>query len=228
MDGRAFHPDPPLPNSVATYAVAPATLYTAYLKRIFDVCLSVLLIVLLLSWVTLLLALLIPLGSRGPLFFIQTRTGLRGRHFACIKFRTMRQSDQRDTAQATHDDARITPIGRFLRATHIDELPQLINVLRNEMSIVGPRPHMLCHDLLFTALVPAYPQRHALKPGITGLAQATGYHGATPHFRSISNRTRLDLFYVRRVSFLLDLRILLTTVFIVPAKYIQRAYADGH
>jgi lipopolysaccharide/colanic/teichoic acid biosynthesis glycosyltransferase len=140
----------------------------------------------------------------------------------------MRLSDRSETLQASDDDDRITRVGWFLRLTHIDELPQLINVLWNDMSLVGPRPHMLYHDMLFSALLPQYQFRHLVKPGITGLAQSAGYHGATSDFFSISNRTRLDLFYVRRLSLGLDLRILLITLFIVPVKCMKRLYAGGN
>jgi lipopolysaccharide/colanic/teichoic acid biosynthesis glycosyltransferase len=206
----------------------PDTFYTAYGKRIIDISLSFILIILLLSWITPLLFVLIRLGSRGPLFFIQKRSGQSGKCFRCIKFRTMRKSSEQDIRQANADDLRITPVGRFLRKTHIDELPQLVNVLRGEMSLVGPRPHMLYHDMLFGALLPNYMQRYAVKPGITGLAQSAGYHGATPDLFSISNRTRLDIFYAKRISFGLDLRIIATTMLMVPLNYFKRSHADGH
>lgn len=206
----------------------PRSLYYTYGKRALDVAIASLLILLLLSWMVPVLFVLIRLGSRGPLFFIQKRTGLGGKCFSCIKFRTMRLSKDSEILQAGADDHRITPVGRFLRTTHIDELPQLINVLLNDMSLVGPRPHMLYHDQFFSVLLPQYPNRYVLKPGITGLAQAAGYHGATPDFLSISNRTRLDLFYVRKMSALLDLKILLKTLFIVPVKLFKHAHADAH
>ena len=207
---------------------APDTFYTQGVKRILDLVIASLLILLLLSWMVPLLFVLIRLGSKGPLFFIQERTGFMGKPFSCIKFRTMRLSDRSETQQARADDGRITRLGWFLRITHIDELPQLINVLLNDMSLVGPRPHMLYHDMVFSALLPQYHNRHIVKPGITGLAQAAGYHGATSDFFSISNRTRLDLFYVRRMSLALDLCILLKTLFIVPVKCIKRLYAGAN
>jgi lipopolysaccharide/colanic/teichoic acid biosynthesis glycosyltransferase len=206
----------------------PQTLYTSRLKRLLDVAISLFLISAFLSWITAILFVLIRTGSKGPLFFIQERKGHLGKTFSCIKFRTMRLTDDSGTVQASDDDARITRIGRFLRITHIDELPQLINVLLNDMSLVGPRPHMLYHDLLFSGLLPRYQLRHLVKPGITGLAQSAGFHGATNDFLSISNRTRLDLFYVKRMSFRLDLSILLTTLFIVPVKCVKRLYAGGN
>ena len=190
---------------------APRTPYTAVFKRTLDIFIASLLIVLLLSWMTPLLFVLIRLGSKGPLFFIQQRSGRGGRLFPCIKFRTMRLNADADRMQAQTDDDRITGIGHFLRSTHIDELPQLFNVLLNHMSLVGPRPHMLYHDVVFAGLLPQYPLRQLVKPGITGLAQSAGYFGATPDFRSISCRTRLDLFYVKHTSLRLDMCILLKT-----------------
>lgn len=198
----------------------PHSLYTSRIKRLVDVVVSSVLIVLLLSWMVPVLFLLIRLTSRGSLFFTQQRTGRFGRYFTCIKFRTMRLNNESETAQARIGDKRITGIGKFLRVTHIDELPQLINVLLGDMSLVGPRPHMLYHDMLFSDLLPNYQARHMVKPGITGLAQAAGYHGTTTDFYSISSRTRLDLFYVRRMSLALDLRIVLKTLFLVPVKFI--------
>jgi putative colanic acid biosysnthesis UDP-glucose lipid carrier transferase len=205
----------------------PPTAYSAVFKRTFDVAMSLLLIALLLSWLIPVLFILIRVGSRGPLFFVQQRTGKGGKAFACIKFRTMRLNDESHQLQAEDDDLRVTPIGRILRATHIDELPQLFNVLLNHMSLVGPRPHMLYHDMLFSGMLPQYPLRHLVKPGITGLAQASGYYGSTPDFFSISSRTRLDLFYVKRMSFALDMKIFITTLFIVPAKLVKRRANDN-
>lgn len=202
--------------------LVPDTAYTVYLKRFLDIIISLVLITSVLSWMIPLLFILIKSTSRGPLFFIQERVGLNGKRFSCFKFRTMRINQHSETIQAGSDDKRITKIGMLLRLTHIDELPQLINVLLSDMSIVGPRPHMLYHDKLFSAVLPQYHNRHLVKPGITGLAQCSGFHGATPDYQSISNRTRLDLFYVNRVSIRLDIKILLATFFIVPVKYLKR------
>lgn len=213
-----------IPHSEANYYVA-RNAYASIFKRGIDIIVSVVLLLSILSWLTPLLYLAIRLGSRGPLFFVQKRIGLGGRHFPCIKFRTMRVNDACHFVQARTDDERITKIGSFLRATHIDELPQLINVLLNHMSIIGPRPHMLYHELLFSDMLPEYKNRRLVKPGITGLAQSAGYYGATPDFLSISGRTRLDLFYVQHISPGLDLRIFATTLMMVPAKLIKRSEA---
>ncbi len=203
-------------------ASVPKTPYISVVKRVVDVIISEFLILFVLSWLTPLLFILIRLDSRGPLFFVQLRTGLGGKPFPCIKFRTMRMNDESHLAQAGTEDDRITRIGHFLRTTHIDELPQLINVLLNHMSLVGPRPHMLYHDLLFSDMLPQYKLRQQVRPGITGLAQSAGYHGATPDFLSISGRTRLDVFYVKHLSSGLDLRIFATTLVMVPLRWIKR------
>lgn len=203
----------------------PQTLYTLRLKRVFDVVTASVLSILLLSWLIPVLFVLIRLSSRGPLFFVQQRVGKNGRVFPCIKFRTMRINNSSHTAQAHSQDDRITSLGHILRVTHIDELPQLINVLLNHMSIIGPRPHMLYHDFLFSDMLPQYQLRHLVKPGITGLAQSTGFYGATPDFFSVSGRTRLDVFYVKHVSSRLDLRIFLATLVMVPAKCFKRKRA---
>ncbi|MBS1630434.1 MAG: sugar transferase [Bacteroidetes bacterium] len=192
--------------------VIPSTGYALFVKRGVDILLASILIVALLSWMIPVLFILIRLDSAGPLFFIQQRGGRDGKPFPCIKFRTMRINAARDLKSAEIGDKRITSMGHFLRKTHLDELPQLINVLRNEMSLVGPRPHMLYHDTIFSALFPNYPLRQSVKPGITGLAQSLGYFGATPDLRTIACRTRLDLFYIQRVSLTLDLSILFKTI----------------
>lgn len=199
---------------VASDAHQERNRYLSVTKRGLDVAAAILLISGILCWLTPLLYILIRLDSKGPLFFVQQRTGRGGKIFNCYKFRTMRVNSECDEKQAVNKDARITRLGRFLRASHIDELPQLINVLMNDMSLVGPRPHMITHDEIFSDVVPGYSRRHDVKPGITGLAQAWGYHGPTPDYRSIANRTRLDLFYTQKASLGLDLRIMFRTVFV--------------
>ncbi|XZF13663.1 sugar transferase [Chitinophagaceae bacterium MMS25-I14] len=206
------------------YYHVPETFFVKYVKRAIDILISSVLIAAVLSWLVPVLFILIKFSSRGPLFFIQERIGLNGKKFSCIKFRTMQINKQSDTYQAVSDDKRVTKLGLVLRLTHIDELPQLINVLKNDMSIVGPRPHMVYHDVLFTSMIPAYIQRQKVKPGITGLAQSMGFHGATPDFHSISFRTRMDLFYVKKLSFLLDMKILFTTFFVSPVKFVMKRW----
>jgi lipopolysaccharide/colanic/teichoic acid biosynthesis glycosyltransferase len=206
----------------ASHCLAPTSFYQRFFKRAFDCITALLLIILVLSWLTPLLYVLIKTGSDGPLFFVQPRTGRNGKVFLCFKFRTMRVNDSCDIAQANDSDYRITSIGRFLRRTHIDELPQIINVLFNQMSFVGPRPHMLYHDALFADLLPQYTLRQHVKPGITGLAQASGFYGATPDFFSIAGRTKLDVFYVKHVSAKLDMKILVTTLIHIPYRNTKR------
>ncbi|TAF66231.1 MAG: undecaprenyl-phosphate glucose phosphotransferase [Cytophagales bacterium] len=182
------------------------------LKRSFDIVFSSLVIICILSWLVPLVALLIRWESRGPLFFIQKRTGFNGKDFHCYKFRTMRVNNNADHMQAVRNDNRITKIGAFLRKTSIDELPQFINVFLGDMSVVGPRPHMLKHTEEYSKSVSKYMVRHFVKPGITGLAQAKGFRGETQDLRAMINRIRMDVFYVENWSFFLDLKIIVMTV----------------
>ncbi|WP_276082316.1 sugar transferase [Methylobacterium sp. GC_Met_2] len=158
------------------------------------------------------IALMIRVDSRGAALFRQTRTGLNGRTFLIYKFRTM-PVDEDDTVvqQAQRGDARLTGLGAILRKTSLDELPQLLNVLRGEMSLVGPRPHALAHDSHYGALIATYQRRFAVRPGITGWAQITGSRGPTPEIADMQRRIELDLWYVENRSFTLDLKILIAT-----------------
>lgn len=154
----------------------------------------------------------IKFTSRGPILFKQQRHGINGRVFTCLKFRTMKINSEADTLQATRNDKRLTSIGNFLRETSLDELPQFINVLKGDMSIVGPRPHMLYHTEIYSSAIPDYRQRLSVKPGITGLAQVLGYRGETPNVEDMAHRIRLDLWYIGHRSFRLDLYIFLRTL----------------
>ena len=187
---------------------APQNRIYLFLKRSFDVIFSAFFIVFVLSWLVPLTSLLIILDSRGPVFFVQRRTGKDGRAFLCLKFRTMRVNEEADEKQADENDERITRFGRFLRRTNIDELPQFLNVLVGNMSIIGPRPHMLSDCTRFSFVIPAYKFRTMMRPGITGLAQVKGYHGPTVDYESIFIRYHWDAEYIRNANFLLDLRIL--------------------
>ena len=182
-----------------------------FVKRAFDLVVSS--IVLLLSPIVLIpVAIGIKLSSPGPIFFTQKRTGYRGREFNCYKFRTMRVNAESDTAQATKDDPRKTRFGNILRHTSIDELPQFYNVWRGEMSIVGPRPHMVKHTKEYSELIDKYMLRHTIKPGITGWAQVRGYRGQTDQLWQMEKRVECDVWYAENWNFLLDLKIIFLTV----------------
>ena len=158
------------------------------------------------------LALIVFLDSGGPVLFLQTRLGRDGKSFNILKFRTMRVMENGDTVvQARENDCRVTGPGKWMRATSLDELPQLINVIAGEMSLVGPRPHARAHDLHYSGVIPAYNLRQAVKPGITGWAQVNGYRGETPRLEDMNARVDLDVWYVRNANLALDLKILLRT-----------------
>lgn len=176
-------------------------------KRSFDIVFSLLVLVLVLSWLTPLTALLIKLNSRGPVFFRQKRIGRNGVPFYCYKFRTMIVNEEADELPAEKNDERITRVGRFLRHTNIDELPQFFNVLLGQMSIIGPRPHMIADCIRFSFVVSSYSFRHLVRPGITGWAQVNGYHGPTSDYESIIIRYYWDAMYVRKAGWRLDLKI---------------------
>ncbi len=158
------------------------------------------------------IAIAIKLTSPGPVYFKQQRTGYRGSEFTCLKFRTMHVNKDSDKAQATQNDPRKTRLGHFLRRTNLDELPQFINVFKGDMSVVGPRPHMLKHTEDYTKLVDRYMVRHYVKPGITGWAQVNGYRGITDELWKMEKRVQHDVWYIENWTFLLDLKIIVRTV----------------
>ena len=180
-------------------------------KRITDIFISLLVILLIFPWLLPVIILLIKLDSRGPIFFKQKRVGFLGRTFWCYKFRTMHVNDAADTRQAVRNDPRVTRVGQFLRNTGVDELPQFINVLLGNMSIVGPRPHMLKDSRDFAEVVTNYRFRNLVRPGITGMSQVRGCRGPATSFASIFRRYQWDAYYVKNVSFSLDLRIMAET-----------------
>ncbi|HSF45410.1 MAG TPA: exopolysaccharide biosynthesis polyprenyl glycosylphosphotransferase, partial [Chitinophagaceae bacterium] len=184
------------------------------LKRALDIVFSFLVIVFILSWLTPLLALLIKLDSRGPVFFLQLRSGKNNKPFWCIKFRTLKENDEANKKQVTRNDDRITKLGRILRKTNIDELPQFLNVFLGNMSVVGPRPHMLKHTKEFNALHKQYMIRHFVKPGVTGLAQVNGYRGEIRHPELLKKRVEYDLMYLENWSLAEDIRIIAATLLI--------------
>ena len=193
------------------YMVYEPAAYYESLKRVMDIAVSFVFTGFILSWLFPLIAILIKMTSRGPVLFVQKRTGKRGVEFDCFKFRTMYLNEEADTKQATSGDKRITPVGRFLRMTHLDETPQFLNVLLGDMSIVGPRPHMLYHTRHFSQTVPYYNLRHEVQPGMTGMAQIKGYIGEIHDERELRKRVQWDIYYLKNRSILLDVRILLTT-----------------
>ena len=187
-------------------------LRSRFLKRIFDILFSAMVILFIISWLFPLLAILIKMSSKGPVFFKQKRTGINNKTFTCYKFRSMRMSADSDLKQASAGDKRITAIGRFLRKSNLDEFPQFFNVLIGQMSIVGPRPHMLKHTDQYSELIEYYRVRHYVKPGITGWAQVNGYRGETNELWKMEKRVEYDMFYLENWNFLWDLRIILLTV----------------
>ncbi len=176
-------------------------------KRTIDIALSIIVMLVLLPFLPVIVY-KIKRQSPGPIFFKQERTGLNGKSFKMYKFRTMHVNNESDTKQATVDDPRKFPFGQFLRRTTLDEMPQLINILKGEMSVVGPRPHMLAHTKYYAEQLPNFMERHTVKPGVTGLAQATGWRGDTPELWIMEERLRRDLYYIRHRSIKLDLIII--------------------
>jgi len=193
------------------YMVYQPPAYYHTVKRITDIFISMLLITAIMSWLFPIVALLIKLTSKGPVFFIQKRTGHMGVVFDCFKFRTMYVNADADVKQAGINDKRITLVGRVLRLTHIDEIPQLFNVLLGDMSVVGPRPHMLYHTRHYGQLIPYYNLRHEAMPGMTGMAQIKGYIGEINAERELRKRIQWDIYYLKNRSVWLDLKILLIT-----------------
>ena len=183
------------------------------IKRVFDIVFSFIIIIGLLSWLIPILAIIIKLESKGPLFFVQRRNGLNYKEFNCYKFRSMFINDQADLDLASKNDIRITKVGKFIRKTSIDELPQFFNVFWGEMSVVGPRPHMVSVANLYALKVDKFMVRHFVKPGITGLAQTKGYRGEIETDEDIINRVKYDIFYMENWSILLDIEIILKTVY---------------
>ena len=193
------------------------------MKRTFDIVFSFFVILFVMSWLYPLTALAIKLSSKGPVVFKQQRTGKGNDSFWCYKFRTMRQNVDSDYKQASKDDNRITWIGKILRKTSIDEFPQFFNVLIGNMSVVGPRPHMLKHTEEYTEKIEKFMARHFVKPGITGLAQARGYRGETNSIYQMKGRVKLDRFYIENWSFFFDLKIIILTS-VSLYKESQKAY----
>lgn len=182
-------------------------------KRFFDILFSSLVIIFLLSWLYPIIAILIKLQSKGPVLFKQLRSGRDNKTFTCLKFRTMCVNADSDSVQATKDDKRVTALGAFMRKTSIDELPQFFNVLMGNMSVVGPRPHMLTHTEKYSAIITEFMVRHFTKPGITGWAQVNGHRGETKVPVQMKRRVEHDIWYLGNWSAILDVKIVFLTVF---------------
>lgn len=190
----------PLHEPVATIA-----------KRVFDIVFSFLVTILVLSWLTPIMAILIKMESKGPVFYRQIRAGMNEEQFYCFKFRSMHINNQMDKL-AVKNDPRVTKVGKFIRKTSIDELPQFLNVLKGDMSVVGPRPHIYSINHRYSIKIKKYGARHTVKPGITGLAQVRGFRGEITSDEDMINRIKYDVFYIENWSILLDIKIILQTI----------------
>lgn len=189
------------------------SLVNKFIKRAFDIVVSALVTVFILSWLVPLLGILIKWETKGPIMFVQLRSGLNNRPFRCFKFRSMGANNESEATQATKKDIRVTRIGRILRKTSLDEFPQFLNVLMGDMSIVGPRPHMLKHTKSFSNLADDYMIRQFLKPGITGWAQVNGFRGEITELYHIKKRVESDLWYLENWRLSLDIKIMFLTVY---------------
>ena len=189
--------------------------YNRIFKRTFDIVFASIVLLLIYPWAYILIGCCIKIKMPGKIIFSQKRNGQSGKVFLCYKFRSMLPNGESDTQQAYHDDPRITPLGRFLRTTSIDELPQFWNVLIGDMSIVGPRPHMLIHTEQYCGNIPDYNKRLLVKPGITGWAQIHNLRGETEKLDKMKKRVEYDIWYIEHWSFALDLKIMLNTLKII-------------
>lgn len=192
-------------------------------KRLFDIVFSLMVTILLLSWLVPIIAILIKLDSKGPVFFLQERSGKNNQPFKCIKFRSLKMNDEANSKQVTRGDKRITKLGKFLRKSSIDELLQFFNVLKGDMSVVGPRPHMLKHTDEYSAIIMKYMIRHYQKPGVTGYAQVNGFRGEIKHEEQLIKRIEYDVWYIENWSIWLDLKIIIKTV-VVTIKGDENAF----
>lgn len=188
------------------------SIHNQIIKRIFDILFSLIFLCTIFPVLYIIFGILIKLSSPGPIIFKQKRTGIYGREFDCYKFRSMQVNECADKKQAEKNDPRTTKIGQFLRRSNLDEIPQFYNVLVGDMSVVGPRPHMLKHTELYSAIIDKYMVRHLVKPGITGWAQVNGYRGETKTMEQMEGRVRLDVWYLENWTFILDLKIIFVTI----------------
>ena len=190
-------------------------LFNIFIKRSFDIIFSLFIVTFILSWMIPVFGLIIKLGTKGPIFFIQKREGYKGNYFGCIKFRTMVVNSYSDTKWADDDDNRLTRFGKFLRLSTLDEMPQFINVLIGDMSVVGPRPHPVNLNKEYQDLIEDFNKRHRFKPGITGLAQSKGYSGFVSSSKDMSDRVKMDVFYFKNWNIILDFKIVFNTSMIL-------------
>jgi putative colanic acid biosynthesis UDP-glucose lipid carrier transferase len=213
-------------GNMPVFAIRNFPLYyhhNVVIKRAFDLAVSFIFLTTLFPVICLIAGIAIKLGSPGPVFFAQKRTGKLGRDFKCYKFRSMRCNSEADTRQAKKNDDRTTPVGKFLRKTNLDEIPQFINVFLGDMSVVGPRPHMLLHTEEYSRLVKKYMVRHFIKPGITGLAQINGFRGETKDVAQMEGRIKKDIEYLENWSLMFDMEIILKTI-VLSVKGDEKAY----
>ena len=200
--------EPHMPSLVLHYRLPLDQLLNRYTKRLFDLFVTTILGVAVMTWLLPLIALVIKLDSKGPVFFFQKRTARNGRLFTCVKFRTMVVNEAADELPASVNDQRITRAGRFLRRNHLDELPQLFNVLLGDMSLVGPRPHMVSDNDRYGSQLNFYAYRNKVKPGLTGLAQVHGHVGVVPNLDAMKERVKKDIHYIHHWTMLMDLGII--------------------
>lgn len=186
-------------------------------KRMADLFISMFAMLFIFSWLFPIIAILIKLSSKGPVFFVQKRTGVNKKTFNCIKFRSMKVNNEANCRQAQQNDSRITSVGQFLRKTNLDELPQFLNVFLGQMSVVGPRPHMLRHTGEYSRLIDHYLIRHYVKPGVTGWAQVNGYRGETNELWKMQKRVDYDMEYIESWNFWWDFSIIWQTIFSINA-----------
>ncbi len=222
--GMRLEPETIGDNLVFTNHQEPlAQPFNRFVKRLFDIVFSALMLLLMLPLYPI-IALIIKSQSPGPILFKQLRTGINGQQFYCYKFRSMHVNNQADTLQATRNDPRKFAFGNLMRHTNIDELPQFYNVLKGQMSVVGPRPHMLHHTEVYRQLIDEYMVRHFVKPGITGWAQVNGFRGETRELWQMKGRVERDIWYIENWTFWLDLRIVWLTLKNAFLRNDQQAY----
>ena len=196
--------------------------FNLIIKRSFDIIFSFFVTIFILSWMVPIFGILIKMGSKGPVFFIQNREGFKGNYFKCIKFITMVVNSDSDTKWADDNDKRLTWIGKFLRLSTLDEMPQFLNVFVGDMSIVGPRPHPVNLNKEYNNEIEGFNKRHRFKPGITGLAQSRGYSGFVSSSKDMSDRVKMDIFYFKNWNIFLDFKIVFKTALILFSSILKK------